>query len=306
MNGQEGRKSETMCIVPIVAAVRKLDAFLGPNRQWTPMNDWQHTFAKLGLARAEELAKLSEAELRAWASTKAEELNAILAREGFKIKLNPFQRGEVGTVSILKVLVEWLVTGTKYPIFTRDGKQYPGVRVPSHGTVQGVHRPLFTVLTVHNHRNPIACVETKSGDKVFMTIADAPKEGFALVDAIDGLRSGCGKSVEKFMRLRFPMIDLDQEVDITSLIGMHTEDEAGVPWDITQALQQTKLRMDEVGAKVESAVAIGATMRGMVPPPPPEFVIDEPFFFWIERLGMTMPILYAYLAEDTWKEPKDL
>jgi hypothetical protein len=73
---------------------------------------------------------------------------------------------------------------------------------------------------------------------------------------------------------------------------------------IGQALQQTKFRMNEKGAKVESAVAMSLN-RGMAVEPEP-YVIDRPFVLWIERPGMAIPFFAAVLCEDVWREPKEL
>jgi len=75
------------------------------------------------------------------------------------------------------------------------------------------------------------------------------------------------------------------------------------PAIITQALQQTKLRMNEEGARAQSAVAIGV-LRGCLPTY--DYVIDWPFLFWITRPGISKPLFVAYVTEDDWKNPGDI
>jgi serine protease inhibitor len=103
------------------------------------------------------------------------------------------------------------------------------------------------------------------------------------------------------------MIDLNETVDIGWLKEMLTVDEIGDSWKISQALQQTKFKMNETGAHVKSAVAIGV-MRCVSFGRPPELhlVIDKPFLLWIAREGTSLPIFAAYLDEDVWKDPKNL
>ena len=35
-------------------------------------------------------------------------------------------------------------------------------------------------------------------------------------------------------------------------------------------------------------------------------IIDRPFYLWIERPGMSVPICSLYLTEEHWKDPGDL
>ena len=72
---------------------------------------------------------------------------------------------------------------------------------------------------------------------------------------------------------------------------------------ISQALQQTKFKMNQFGARVKSAVAI-AVSRAMSREVGLD--IDQPFYLWIERDGVTVPVMYAYLDQEDWKDPGNL
>ena len=71
---------------------------------------------------------------------------------------------------------------------------------------------------------------------------------------------------------------------------------------IAQALQQTKLKLNHIGAKVESAVAIRMMRCASFRKPKPPLAIDKPFFVWATRDGMAVPYFSGYITEEDWKE----
>ena len=286
--------SHTFVGAPIAAALVKSENFIGPERVWKAVNSSQESFLLAFLAARGELASFSERELRAWASREAAELNAILEREGFAIRVPELGRDDIGVLSILDVLVEWLRAGDRAEV-NCDGISYPAVRLGS-----------FTVVMSPGHPHPIAALPTKSGDRVFMTIADRPLEGFDLLAAIEALRSAPVPASGAFGSLVFPMVDLDQQVELEWIVGMRTTTEAGRPVVITHGAQQTKLRINVKGARVESAAVVAMRVARMQPVPTVDLVIDRPFFCWIERDGVSTPILAAYIDQEDWKDPGDL
>ena len=265
---------------------------IGPARQWTPTNDEQEAFLPTFLVARGELGRFSERELRAWVSRDAAELNAILEREGFAIRVPELGRDDLGMVSILDVLVEWIEEGDRTDLRC-DGVRYPAVRLDAfHGVTSPVHP------------HPIAVLNTRSGDRLCLTVADRAREGFDLLATIEAIRSVREPSSTTFRDLVFPMVDLDQQVELDWIVGMRTNDLDGRPVVIEHGVQQTKLRINLKGAHVESAAAI-TMVTGMQPDFAENLVIDRPFFCWIERDGVTEPILAAYIDEADWKDPGD-
>ena len=297
--------SKTMVVAPIMGAIVGTEEILGKNRKWNAVNDTQREFLNKYFATRAELSGYSKEELRHWVSWVAEELNKILKEEGFDIQLQDFEPNEFGVVSILDVLVEWLVKGTEDHLVFK-GTEYPAVRMENTAEVDNEYKVLFESLTSTQHPLcPIALVHTQSGDKVYMTVADRAAEGFDLTNRINEIRTTLQRG-EHYDYLKFPMVDLNQQVDIAWLMGMNTTDEnTGNPAIISQALQQTKFKMNQFGARVKSAVAIGVVITS-VPPPPRGLEIDRPFFLWIEREGITVPVMYAYLDQEDWKDPGNL
>jgi len=112
---------------------------------------------------------------------------------------------------------------------------------------------------------------------------------------IGKIRESC-----RFEGVMFPMVELDMQPDIRWIHGMENGS-----WSIEQALQQTRFRMNEKGAKVESAAAMRSICEDASAKPTP-VLIDGPFLLWIERKGLDVPLFCAVLCEDAWKEPKEL
>ncbi len=286
---------------PIVAAITKADDILGKGRQWNSVNGLQHRFITRYLKSASEIASIPEIE--SIASRNADEINAFLAARGFQIKLDPFvpspNEDPFGTASVLDVLVEWLEEGTKAVVVTPDQKEYPGVRISGEGVryyqAQGVSV------------EPIISLQTKSGDRVCLTMSDFGdgEDGFDLVAAVRYLSKN-KEPFGEYAGVTFPKVDLDQQVDISWLKEMWTIGAVGARAKVTQALQQTKFKMNEKGARAKSGVAIGIMRSKSVRVPPPELVINRPFLLWIERDGLSQPLFAGHVCEDTWRDPGSL
>lgn len=301
--------SNTVCLAPIISAIHKSEDFLGFNRVWTAINKEQKEFLHNTLyAMRHEVfpiyGKFSEKELRAWASKHAQELNEILEREKFSIRLEEFKEGEFGTVSILDVLTEWLVEGLAFSKLEYKKREYPAVTLEANMRNPQDPRSVYECFGSRHHNFPIAMLNTKSDDCVYMTVAGKSYAGFELMHRIDEVRNSLSR-VGQYDSLVFPMVNLDQEVDIGWLKGMWTMGAGGGQYEISQALQQTKFKMNQFGARVRSAVAIGVRAAG-IREPLRYLVIDQPFFLWITRPGVSTPILYAYIDEKDWKDPGNL
>lgn len=284
--------SQTTATYPIVGAVKITEQILGPDRQWDALNDQQKKFLAdyFNVCRT-EIAKIPEIE--SLASKSADEINAFLCKRGFDIRLDPFDANEFGTASVLNVLVEWLQEGKRTTLRAKSGREFPAVKLVSD----------FLVFSSNVHRHPVACLATKSSaDWVFMTVAEKPLDGFDLPETAMKISQSLDYLSGRYESLTFPMVDLDQKVDISWLKDMKTHDEAGWPWEIAKALQQTKFKMNEKGARAKSAVAIGMRTLSI----PERIVIDEPFLVWIERQGLSRPLFVGYITEDDWEDPGSL
>lgn len=293
--------STTQTLLPIAGALAKADAYLGGNRPWRPTSPPQQRFLDRfhGMLR-DAVARVPEVESVVGRS--AEEINAFLARKGFSIRLDPFtDPRDFGVASVLDVLVEWLERSEVRSIRT-GGREYPAVRIPAGGSRAVVVRHFG----LQKFPNPIACLTTKSADIVCLTALDASHVPDLITEGgFPSMITDTVKFLPEYGGVVFPMVSLNQEVDIGWLLGLSTTGTDGLPAIVTQAKQQTKFRMNEVGARAESAVALGVT-RGMAPRPKPDLVIDQPFLCWIERPGIPFPLFLGHITPDDWKNPGSL
>jgi hypothetical protein len=157
---------------------------------------------------------------------------------------------------------------------------------------------------VPEHPHPIVALQTKTGDVVYMTMLDSePADEFDLIDQVEGLSHAMYPTYE-YGGVIFPMVDLDQKVDISWLIGLTTTGVDGRLATVEQALQQNILKMNEVGARAKSAVAFTLTLG--IHMPEPDLVINGPFLVWFERSHLAKPLFAGYITQEHWKNPGSL
>jgi len=289
-------KTETVCVMPILGCLWAALKFLRQENihgRLIAVNDDQKNFIERFGVAINDADAIPELQCRA--DRKVEVINAWLKSQGYDIQLQkPADPQAFAVASILNLLVEWLQEGKRRVLQSKNtGDQlYAGVFLK-----EGV-----SVLSHPDHAHPIIVIKTKSGDVVKMTKVQALiGHEFAIHDLTQKLFFAMqDKSSYDYEGVVFPMIDLDVQPDISWLCGM----KAGGGYFISEALQQTRFRMNQFGAKVESAAAM-CLSRGISISPAP-YVMDEPFLLWIEGPGMKVPYFSAILAEDVWKEPKSL
>jgi hypothetical protein len=279
---------------PIVAALKAAEDFLGPNREWHSVNDLQAGFLRDQFAHCIDLIDQIP-EIERIASRDNEIINKFLRERGFSLHVDPIEPLQFGIAGMLDLQVEWMLPGERVAIKTQRW-QYPGVRLDSE------HVQFYRAV---GHPNPIACLSTKSGDRVYMTMLDEPPDANSVAQ-ISGTQFARMEPGGNFSGLIFPMVDLNQETDISWLAGLHTVNDRNEPCMIARAQQQNRLRMSEIGARAQSAAVMELTF-GMVASPPPVHVIDRPFLVWFQRFDdSTPPLFAAYVTEEDWKDPGDI
>jgi hypothetical protein len=196
---------------------------------------------------------------------------------------------------VLDLLVDWFRPETGTIVRGQDGKFYPAAHLG--GTVSSFHQAT-------HHRYPVAQLQTTSGDRVYMTRLDSASADFELLQYAQQL-SGSLQPIYKYSGVVFPMVDLKQEVDISWLLNLKTTSAKGEPVEITRALQETHLAMNQEGARAKSAVAL-EMLPGSAYQPKPDLVIDAPFLVWFQRPGLTKPLFVGYITEEDWKNPGEI
>ena len=290
------KTTETTCVMPILGCIWAALKYLSERRfkgKFLPVNDAQRHFVRKYGHLIKEVDKIAELECKA--DQDVEVINAWLKHKGYDIKLSQsVGKDGFAVASILDLLLEWIEPGTKSNITgLRTGKSYPAVKMKSG----------FTAFE-HNrfYPHPVIQLSTKSGDILKMAVLDNMNLEFDHQFTAQDLAMSLD-SIDQFQpdieKILFPMIDLDMKPDISWLVGMQHE---GSGHFISEAVQQTKFRMNEKCAKVESAAAMGMRCLSM----PVYYEINQPFLLWITRPGIKVPFFTAVLCEDVWKEPAKL
>ena len=288
--------TQTITAFPIVGCLKAAEEWLGQPLDWNAVNDDQQEFLELFFNAGMDGIPALGQELRRKADANIGPINEWLKENGFTCKLTVDPGpGGFAVASILDVLVEWLKKGSRRKITNEKGT-YDGVHLKQNDGVA-------ILQNAHVHPHPVARIATKSGDKVYMTPVDGLPEGrFALESKIRSILVGLEHPDYRFEGVVFPMVNYDRQIDLSFLHGLNTKTVAP-GFFCVQAVQQTKFRMNETGARVESAAAM--SMRKMSAGPSP-LVIDRPFLLWITREGISMPLFGGVFAEDVWSDPETL
>ncbi len=290
MSNVQTAASATAVNYPIVAALLATERILGKDRKWSAVNTKQQVFLETVFNRIKtDVPEIPEIE--SISSRDYTRLNSFLKDKGFDIQLEPFQPSDFGVVSVLKLVMEWLKKGEVTTITVND-TSYPAVRMKKNGV--SFYRSI-------NFKHTIIQVKTKTEDVVYLTAVDEPVAESKLWSLGAGLLETRTHYYPDYLGVIFPMIDLDTQPDISWLQGMYTMGTDGRPGIISQAKQQTRFKMDELGATVESAVTMGL-MRSMLGPT--YYKIDRPFLAVVHRPSLKQPIFVGYLNTDCWKQPK--
>lgn len=282
-------------VYTITAALKRAEEMMDLKKDWKPKNETQGRFLK-NFLRVCRKDNVDEIEFEV--SDKADKINTFLQMKGFSIRLQPFPPNTLGFASILDLIVEWLCLGEKIKIDAKNGGKYDGVRIKKESV-------FFFESTVHGYRHVVAGILTKSSDMVFMTVPKEPFEGLDLLEMVDAINKNIATLPNVYDGVRFPMVDLDITNDIMWLKGMSTINLRDTPAEIIQAVQQVKIKMNEKGARFQSATAIGVTLK-CINIPKEDLIIREPFLVWVTRHDFQKPLMAAFITEESWKNPGSL
>ena len=300
-----------MTVFPIIAALLKAEELLGVANEelgydWKSNNDKQEQFLEdfyHALGRKEAKAMK---EIVSMASKDVNVLNNLLKEQGFDIQLEPFGRHDsFGIVSILKIMLEWFERGKPTTIKTPE-QNYLGVKMELGDDVEGEKAML---LEIPELPDPLIMIPAKNDHGVFMIRTDEiPIDGFDLIEKIQDMMGQVEDDPERYLSTKygnviFPKVDYNEKIDISWLEEMEINDDKEITWFIAQALQQTKFKMDEIGATIESAVAMEMQIRSCIGQQEyvkPDYIIDKPFFVGAGNMNLSAPAFYGYITEEDW------
>ncbi|MBD3408456.1 MAG: hypothetical protein GF411_20200 [Candidatus Lokiarchaeota archaeon] len=281
---------------PIVGAIYAAEIFIRKNEsggKWNPTSDIQRHFMSDFYEQCKsEIPTISEIE--SIADRDVSVINAWLKNHGFEIQLSPIPPGGLAAACKLDVTGYWRTTGRRSQILGYDDVIYPCVQM-MHGY------DLLDSDVVDEH---VVRISTKSSDEVCMVMVDEVPSGFDMISYAENIQNSLMPCNLEYAGLKFPMIDLDLEGSLEWLVGLQLDitSSDSSSYRITEALQQTKLKMNHDGFRVKSAAAIG--MAKSAPPRRTKpYVINRPFLMWIRRPTLAKPLLVGYFNTDVWKDP---
>jgi hypothetical protein len=294
--------SHTVCVPAMVAALRKAYLEISSDRRWRGATDLQRRLLELYEVDKETVLDLEF--ISAVASCNEQAINQWIKGRGFTTSLTePLKRGDIAVAATLDLLVSWKVPGTTTSI-QHEQRFYPGFLI----------RKCYSMIDLPDHPHPAIWIDTLEGYTVWVTKAGEEQlSGLELYDRIVRLRptGSVGPRSHftgQYSGIKIPMINLNQEIDLSWMVGLETTSLLGMPYEIAAAVGQNKFRLNQYGARFQSTVALYNRMTSSAPIV--YYEIDEPFFCWIESkdglAGEAKPIFAGYLAPDCWADPGDL
>ncbi|MCK5238429.1 MAG: hypothetical protein KAR33_02705 [Candidatus Thorarchaeota archaeon] len=293
--------NETTAIVtyPIVGAVKQMEEFLKEKaavKNWEEANEFQQFFMKEFYSICKnEIDTIPEIE--SIAHIDASVINDWLKHHGFDIELNPFGPGGFGTASKLDLSGYWERTGSQTTIYLGSEESYPAVKMLAG----------YALFKYQENEDLVVKVRTEGNDDVYLMMVDKVPSGLAMVDYVSQIQSEMERAYIEYEGLIFPMIDLDVQGPLGWIVGLKAHVESGqIPfYEIAQALQQTKLKMNHKGFRIKSAVAMGILAGAPLKKKEP-YIIDRPFVMWVSRPTLKKLLFVGYFNKDVWKDPEGL
>jgi hypothetical protein len=280
--------SKAFCLAAIFKGLQEANPGDIP---WSTSNlTQQHFMTIYGSGAKADLPQLED-KVEAMATADAAELNAWFAKKGFpsmNIKIQPSGRA-IGIV--FDLLIDWKVPGKKVVVQSskssnsNDHDFYDGVKMTA--LEKG-----FIGFKLDGYNYPLFLLNTRQGWQVYLVEVDVddnpeaselPARAKALLDLT---RS------QAYNELNFPAVQMIADVDITWI-----EDMKIPSFRIEKAIKKVKFRLDEKGARAQSAVAFST--RGLS-----SYYIERPFYIIFTKEGMNFPPFVAIAAPDVWKKIK--
>lgn len=264
-------KTKTECFYPLFGCLDEFEKNTG-NSEWNPQNDRQFDIVEAKKAIKLELIP----ELESISSKDVEVINKFLADRRFNIRLHPEMLQGWAAASVLNVKTKWK-NEAESTEFTKNGETFDAFSMKNGFTF---------------YKNGIIEIITEGSDRLFLSMQSDVPEKLDLWISQQDVQLTEWVYVNKIV---IPKIKYNKEVDISWMVGMAN---SNGDW-ISQALQETRFKMDEKGSHLESAAAM-YLISGSMPVQEVIYTVDEPFILWIQRPGLETPLLAAYFDKDVW------
>lgn len=261
--------------------------FLDRKPQWHPVNQQQEYFVHRFKSIRREVPKFSKKMLQALASTDHMVLNQYAAEHNIPINFQPFDAGEFGTLAVMNVQLAWHKKPLKTSMHFAGTTDVQEVKALEFGNTK--------VYTTPGYEHPIVKIKTKSGDYVCMTIADEVCEADQLATKINDIRRSLAhKKRSKQETVIAPEISYEGFIDVSWLKGLYTHTSHGSMFanDMQEYLQ---LSCNVDGCSVKAGLGIHFVPLSVAPK---AYIINQPFYFWVERKGFETTIVEGYIDQD--------
>jgi hypothetical protein len=265
------------------------------NATMMPVNNQQNILLSKYKSLQRDTKYFTSDELQAWASTDNNELNEIARENGIPISFSPFADGKFGSLSILSLDLKWLQKPELNKILfeTDEGaKRVQGLEFNKH----------VSIYKSRCHKYPVVRIKTRTGDYLWLTVATEQLQGFELSKKIKHIK----KNMNSLKRANhssviMPQISFEGFVDISWMEGLRIADKRN-EYAIDSAIEYVKLACDQEGCSVKAGAGLEFIPVSVVPDYHPPLIIDQPFYFWIERAQCKHPIVEAYIDYDSLKK----
>ncbi|MCF7834908.1 hypothetical protein K9M48_02530 [Candidatus Gracilibacteria bacterium] len=267
---------------PLAAVLAKAIEFIGGG-QWSPNN--QKQLELLVIAENISSGDFESLAMETIASYSADEINGFLARNGFDIRIDALDSNEFGVASILKILMTW-IKSSETTIYAQNSLKYQGVKMTEN--IRLLNSPYCEGYIVE--------IQSKEGFNIYLVdVPSAPRNEQELFFWASRMAKTKSDNVPAELKsVSFPEIEMDCKPDISWLVGMNNGKNV-----ITQALMQTKFKLDKFGAKAEAAAAIA--VRKGISFGEVNLIFNKPFMTWIEKPGLKIPVFVSWCDYDSWK-----
>jgi len=272
-----------------VHSVWKALSHAAPDGQWKVANEYQRSFlVRYGYSASQDMGKLGP-EIAGIYSRDQAELDRFLAQNGFADMRITIPPGGAAVAAVLDVKVDWLVAGVPTEIYL-NGVAYPAVQMDQNDNVAELYKtdhslPIFSIQTMDKEWK-VWLIEVKEGQY-------KPEDLTEYAVQFLNLKR---ERMSDYKKVRFPMVTLDAAVDISQFKGLAAK---STGFSIDEAVKQIRLKLDDKGARAQSAVAFSTRSLSA----PKEYVFERPFLvvFWKE--GLALPVFVAYCDKDSWQDP---
>jgi len=273
----------------ITQALNELKPLLGGDFKFTSGNEYTERHAELTKAAAVEFIS-GKASVGS-----AAPVNEFLKSHGFTIEFdNPRNPNDIVTAGVVNILVRWANELDKTTLLWGKSRSVPAVSCDHYGDFASALHP-----------HPVFQLPVKENFQVHLTKADRdlPDNFLGLQLHLQRLQSSLTRGLYKFEDLILPMVNLDVSGDLPIFNDIHMLGADGQAYVTASGKFQGILKLNEKGARAKAAAG-GMILCSSVRMPKPDYIMDEPFWFWIARDGVVY--FAALICGDCLSEPTNL